>query len=127
MVGGVSLAVAKELSFSWLSFGTAMGSNLAFACRAVFSKLAMGADLGANMSAPNLFGVVTILATLALAPVALALEGGSAMSEWSASVTKLATTDKQLLWDVVVSGFFHYTNNEVQPSVRLKWGRVSDR
>ena len=44
---------------SWLSFACAMGSNAAFACRAVFSKLAMGADLGANMSAPNLFGVVS--------------------------------------------------------------------
>ena len=41
VVGGVCLAVANDLSFSWFAFLTALGSNLAFALRAVLSKLAM--------------------------------------------------------------------------------------
>ncbi|CAM9284859.1 unnamed protein product, partial [Phaeothamnion confervicola] len=33
VVAGVSLASMKELSFSWLALGTAMGSNVASAMR----------------------------------------------------------------------------------------------
>lgn len=41
VVGGVGIASLTELSFSWLAFGTAMGSNTAFSMRAIFSKMAM--------------------------------------------------------------------------------------
>ena len=41
IIGGVALASATELSFSWLGFSTAMASNVAFSARAIFSKKLM--------------------------------------------------------------------------------------
>ena len=39
VIGGVGLASLKELSFTWLAFGTAMLSNVASASRAILSKV----------------------------------------------------------------------------------------
>ena len=39
VIGGVGLASLKELSFTWLAFGTAMMSNVASASRAILSKV----------------------------------------------------------------------------------------
>ncbi len=53
VVGGVAYACLKERAFSWLAFWTAMGSNLAFALRAVVSKSALdasGGELGENLT-----------------------------------------------------------------------------
>ena len=115
VVGGVSVAVAKELSFSWLSFGTAMFSNLAFAMRAVYSKLAMGnASLG--LSAPNLYGVVTLTAFIVMTPIALVMEVPKFRNIWAAAVSEEAlapTTPKILATKVLLSGLFHYLNNEM--------------
>ena len=115
VVAGVAIACYSTLSFSVLAFATAMGSNLAFACRAVFSKLAMspggggGAPL-AKLAPPDLFGVVTVAAFALCALPALAVEGASGAArlagEWPA---------------VVQSGLFHYLNNEV---MYLCLGRV---
>lgn len=41
VVGGVGIASLTELSFSWVAFLNAMGSNTAFSLRAIFSKKAM--------------------------------------------------------------------------------------
>ena len=71
VVGGVAYACLKERSFSLLAFWTAMGSNLAFALRAVISKSALnasGGELGKNLSSVNLFGVVTIYAFIQSVP-----------------------------------------------------------
>jgi solute carrier family 35 protein E1 len=149
VVGGVSLAVAKEMSFSWWAFSTAMLSNLAFALRAVLSKDAMmgakktegggGGKAAAStttttpgeaiaaLSAPSLFGVVTCLSFVLMAPLALLAEGRGAPAAWSAAVLKLTETTTQqngggvsgggargaLAKSVLLSGLFHYFNNEV--------------
>ncbi|CAB9506163.1 Triose phosphate/phosphate translocator, chloroplastic [Seminavis robusta] len=131
VVGGVGYACLKEKSFSWLAFGTAMGSNLAFALRAVLSKIAMSSsgDLGTNLTAPNIFGLVTCAAFWISIPLALATEG---VSFWqSAGTTADPETLQQVvlpsLWQtavaeqgtfalikaIVLSGLFHYLNNEV--------------
>jgi len=64
VVGGVGYACLKELNFSWLAFGAAMASNLFFALRAVLSKSALqsGKATGTNLTAPNMFGLVTVTA-----------------------------------------------------------------
>mmetsp|Transcript_48386 Transcript_48386/g.95930 ORF Transcript_48386/g.95930 Transcript_48386/m.95930 type:complete len:407 (+) Transcript_48386:43-1263(+) len=121
VVGGVSFAVAKELSFSWWAFGTAMLSNLSFALRAVLSKIAMlngkgGGEAGAaiaSLSAPSLFGVVTCLSFALMAPVALVAEGKGAAAVWSASVSNSGASGPALAKSVLLSGLFHYLNNEV--------------
>ena len=74
VVGGVGYACLKERHFSWLAFNCAMGSNLAFALRAVMSKRAMTSFLGENLGSTNLFGAVTIGAFVLSIPLAF-LEG----------------------------------------------------
>jgi solute carrier family 35 protein E1 len=104
----------KERSFSWLAFSAAMASNLAFALRAVLSKVALqsGADAGSNLTPPNMFGLVTIAAFLMSIPLALVVEG---MGFRELLNTALDSVENK--WHfaraVVLSGLFHYLNNEV--------------
>lgn len=114
VVGGVAYACLKERSFSWLAFWTAMGSNLAFALRAVVSKSALdakGGDLGENLTSVNLFGIVTIFAFLQSIPLFLMGEGLSFIDLWKKAVVD--SSSYELVKGLVVSGLFHYLNNEV--------------
>merc|ERR1712187_371125 len=80
IIGGVGLASASELSFNWLCFGAAMGSNLGSASRAVYSKKVMsGGKIGENMDSANVYAVLTIMATFMLLPISFAIEGPTAM------------------------------------------------
>jgi solute carrier family 35 protein E1 len=114
VVGGVAYACLKERSFSWLAFWTAMGSNLAFALRAVVSKSALdakGGDLGENLTSVNLFGIVTIFAFLQSIPLFLMGEGLSFIDLWKKALVN--SSSHELVKGLVVSGLFHYLNNEV--------------
>lgn len=114
VVGGVAYACLKERSFSWLAFWTAMGSNLAFALRAVVSKTALdakGGELGENLTSVNLFGAVTIYAFVQSIPLFLLGEGLSFLDKWKSALS--STTSFDLVKGLVVSGLFHYLNNEV--------------
>lgn len=133
VVGGVGYACMKERSFSWLAFYTAMGSNLAFAFRAVLSKMVMtgNADnaIGTNMSSANTFGLVTIFASVISIPCVLLGDGRTFASVWKKATTAVLTsegvaegaaaavvtvhTSRSLIQAVLVSGLFHYLNNEV--------------
>merc|ERR1712217_506995 len=80
IIGGVGLASASELSFNWLCFGAAMGSNLGSASRAVYSKKIMASgNIGKNMDSANVYAVLTIMATFMLLPIAMLIEGPSGM------------------------------------------------
>mmetsp|Transcript_6687 Transcript_6687/g.8749 ORF Transcript_6687/g.8749 Transcript_6687/m.8749 type:complete len:417 (+) Transcript_6687:335-1585(+) len=112
VVGGVGYACLKETSFSWLQFNCAMGSNVAFALRAVMSKLAMTTpNIGENLGPANLFGVVTTYAFIYSIPAALLLEGKSLASMWNSALVEKTST--QLAIATIVSGLLHYLNNEV--------------
>lgn len=113
VVGGVAYACLKERSFSWLAFWTAMGSNLAFALRAVVSKSALsaGGELGENLNSVNLFGVVTISAFFQSIPLFLLGEGLSFIDLWKKALS--SSTSLDLVRGLVLSGLFHYLNNEV--------------
>lgn len=116
VVGGVGYACLKERSFSWLAFWTAMSSNLAFALRAVISKTAMIHYIGENMNSVNLFAVVTWASFFLSIPVFMLGEGMSFMKLWSTATgtTESATTTTgELLRALIMSGLFHYCNNEV--------------
>jgi len=108
VVGGVTIAVGSDVSFGWFALVAAMVSNVCFAARAVFSKMAMG-DLGKRASATNIYALVTILAFAGLLPVALLAEGGKAASVWQAA----SLPSSELARQVLLSGIFHYLNNEV--------------
>lgn len=115
VVGGVGYACLKERHFSWLAFNTAMGSNLAFALRAVVSKTGMVNYIGENMNSVNLFALVTIAAFVISVPCALALEKTSMIDLWKTAVTgaDAVVSQKDLTKSLVLSGLFHYLNNEV--------------
>lgn len=114
VVGGVGYACLKERSFSWLAFNSAMGSNVAFALRAVMSKSAMVNYVGENMTPTNLFAIVTWAAFLISIPVALIFEKTSFLSLWQSAVSKDGgTTTIDLTKALIASGLFHYLNNEV--------------
>jgi solute carrier family 35 protein E1 len=114
VVGGVGYACLKERSFSWLAFSAAMASNLAFALRAVLSKVALqsGTDVGSNLTPPNMFGLVTIAAFLMSIPLALVVEGMGFRGLLNTALDSVENT-----WHfaraVILSGLFHYLNNEV--------------
>lgn len=113
VVGGVAYACLKEPSFSWLAFVTAMGSNLAFALRAVLSKVAMTnkASIGTNLTPPNVFALVTFEAFLISIPLAFLGEGSSVLGTLSKAME--TQKPKDLVQAVALSGLFHYLNNEV--------------
>lgn len=112
VVGGVGYACLKERHFSWLAFNCAMGSNLAFALRAVMSKRAMTSFLGENLGSTNLFGAVTIGAFVLSIPLAF-LEGIPAFINLWNTALQNSHVSKELVKSIIISGLFHYLNNEV--------------
>lgn len=114
VVGGVGYACLKERSFSWLAFSMAMGSNVAFALRAVLSKMAMtSSSVGTNITSPNMFGLVTCSAFWLSIPFALLTEGRSFLALWDSAVKASEKGPLDLARGVFLSGLFHYLNNEV--------------
>lgn len=112
IIGGVALASLKELSFSWMAFGNAMGSNTASALRGILGKKQMGKPMGENMSPANLYAVLTILAFCFLSPAALLVEGAKVKPAWDAALAAGATS-KGLITTTLLSGIFYYLYNEV--------------
>jgi solute carrier family 35 protein E1 len=117
VVGGVGYACLKERSFSWLAFGMAMLSNLSFALRAVLSKVAMTTAkeqteaTTENLTPPNVFGLVTLTAFVISVPLTIMGEGRKILPSLSAALEQQQAAS--LAQAVLLSGLFHYLNNEV--------------
>ena len=127
VVGGVGYACLKERSFSWLAFHSAMASNLAFALRAVLSKVALESSssssggsgkkggqvsIGTNLTPPNVFAMVTWAAFLVSIPMGLYAEGNTFMDLMNDAIESVENK-YHFLRTVIISGLFHYLNNEV--------------
>ena len=117
VVGGVAYACFKDRYFSLVALLAALGSNIAFALRAVYSKTVMDEKyVGDDVSPANLYGAVTCFSFLLSLVPALILEGTSFPGLW-----RDATEEKDengmspmaLIIRIVISGLTHYTNNEV--------------
>ena len=113
VIGGVALASAADLSFTWDCFAFAMGSNVAFSLRGVLSKKAMGAEKGENMDAGNMFAVMTPLAFLSVLPIAIALEGPILQAEYRKAIATGVYSETELLLRILASGISFYLYNEV--------------
>jgi len=111
VMGGVALASLSELSFTWLSFISAMVSNFASAGRGIVGKISMSKPLGKNMDAANLYAVMTVLSTILCLPVCFGLEGGN-IAPVIAAVKAAGKYDK-LVWEMFLSAVFYYSYNEV--------------
>ncbi|KAL3941909.1 MAG: hypothetical protein SGBAC_003801 [Bacillariaceae sp.] len=75
VMGGVAIASVSELTFTWKSFNYAFLSNLASAGRGIVGKKTINKRLGNNLTASNMYALLTMLATILLIPVALFMEG----------------------------------------------------
>jgi len=122
IVGGVALASLKELSFTWVGFIAAMGSNLSSALRGILAKKTMGGGVGENMTEANLYAVLTILAFIAMVPISLALEAPAAVMACWNSALAAGFTAKYLWTQSLLAGAFYYLYNEV---AFLALGRVN--
>jgi len=122
IVGGVALASLKELSFTWVGFIAAMGSNLSSALRGILAKKTMGGGVGENMSEANLYAVLTILAFIAMVPISLAVESPAAVMACINSALASGLTAKYLWVQSLLAGAFYYLYNEV---AFLALGRVN--
>merc|ERR1711904_621209 len=112
IIAGVALASASELSFTWLCFNSAMASNLGSAARAVYGKKVMSrGSIGENMDAANVYAMLTVLATVMMIPLTLAIEGPTAIVKGFQAA--YANGGPQILWDLIYSGLYFYMYNEV--------------
>eukprot|EP00892_Ulva_mutabilis_P005869 jgi/Ulvmu1/3654/UM017_0068.1 len=76
IVVGVIGASVSEISFTWLGFAAAMGSNLSLCFRNVLSKRFMTPDIKQLLGgAIGLFSMITMMSFLMLMPIAVAVEG----------------------------------------------------
>merc|ERR1719331_2190161 len=122
IVGGVALASLKELSFTWVGFIAAMGSNVASALRGILAKKTMGGGVGENMTEANLYAVLTILAFIAILPISLAIESPAAIMACINGALASGITSKYLWTQSLLAGAFYYLYNEV---AFLALGRVN--
>jgi len=122
IVGGVALASLKELSFTWVGFIAAMGSNLSSALRGILAKKTMGGGVGENMTEANLYAVLTILAFIFILPISFAVESPAAISACINTALAGGFTAKYLWTQSLLAGAFYYLYNEV---AFLALGRVN--
>jgi solute carrier family 35 protein E1 len=111
IVLGVALASMTELSFTWMAFGGAMLSNLAFAIRNICSRASMDKPKGKNMTPENLFGVLTVMSFLFALPLAAVMEGPKIAAVYAASALKASPA--AMLKASIATGLYFYTYNEV--------------
>lgn len=110
------MASVSEVSFTWLGFLSAMTSNFAFTARNIFSKLSLNKPKGENMGAANLFGVLSVMSTILLAPFALIIDHPMKIwKAWKAATTGVTAvvTAPKLLFTLFISGLFFYLYQEV--------------
>jgi solute carrier family 35 protein E1 len=122
IVGGVALASLKELSFTWIGFIAAMGSNLSSALRGILAKKTMGAGVGENMTEANLYAVLTIIAFIFILPISFAVEPPAAIMGAINTALAGGFTAKYLWTMSILAGAFYYLYNEV---AFLALGRVN--
>lgn len=116
IVGGVALATVKEVAFIPAALITAAVSDLAMASRNVLSKKSMNVltDVNGNrLCAADMFGLLTVMATLVSLPVAIAVDGHAFSSVWSAAVAASASGGVGVASHVGLAGILFYAYNEV--------------
>jgi len=110
VIFGVALASANEVSFSTISLISGLLSNVCFALRAISAKRLMSRPVGENMNAQNLYGVLTIVALVAILPLALLAEGRTIVAGTLATIEAIGLP--KFLRMLLLAGVSHYTYNE---------------
>lgn len=103
---GVALASASELSFTWLGFLTAMGSNISFAGRAISSK-----PLMSNLSSINVYNWVALIALAFCIPPTLYFEGATLPGAIKHACAEMGTGT--FVFKLTEVGFFYHMYNQI--------------
>lgn len=111
IVFGISLASAKDISFSWSSLCAAMISNVFYQLRIVLAKKEIH-NTDNSLSSIELYRAATIFGTIPLIPLALIFEGETILLIWnqfSSGVFPLQSVAVNL----VISSLSYHFYNEV--------------
>lgn len=103
---GVAIASTSELSFNWLGFLTAMGSNISFAGRAITSK-----PLMSNLSSINVYNWVALIALVFCIPPTIYFEGSQLPGAIKQACSSMGTGI--FLRRLLEVGFFYHMYNQV--------------
>jgi solute carrier family 35 protein E1 len=122
IIGGVALSACVELDFAWAALVAATIANTAAAIRSNENKKMLDTvgikdRLG---SVGNQYAITTINAFFMLVPLALFREGHK-LSQF----IELCSSNKEVFWNVVLSGWWFYIYNEVATIIILKTSAVT--
>lgn len=111
IIFGVSLASLKELSFSWLSFSTAMSSNLFNQLRMIISKKELNGNQ-TKLKGATLFQVMTIFAAFEMLPLLFFTEGPIIQQTWKNAIAS-GINSNTLIFNIIITGITYYLSNEI--------------
>ncbi|KAK4379588.1 hypothetical protein RND71_001450 [Anisodus tanguticus] len=109
IVFGCSLAAVTEVSFNLGGLSGAMISNVGFVLRNIFSKRSL--QNFKEVDGLNLYGWITIISFLYLAPVAVFVEGSQWVAGYHKALGTIGNPNTFYLW-VLVSGIFYHLYNQ---------------
>ncbi|XP_060217881.1 xylulose 5-phosphate/phosphate translocator, chloroplastic [Lycium barbarum] len=109
IVFGCSLAAVTEVSFNLGGLSGAMISNVGFVLRNIFSKRSL--QNFKEVDGLNLYGWITIISFLYLAPVAVFVEGSQWVAGYHKALATIGNPNTFYLW-VLVSGIFYHLYNQ---------------
>ncbi|KAJ8573490.1 hypothetical protein K7X08_010001 [Anisodus acutangulus] len=109
IVFGCSLAAVTEVSFNLGGLSGAMISNVGFVLRNIFSKRSL--QNFKEVDGLNLYGWITIISFLYLAPVAVFVEGSQWLAGYHKALGTIGNPNTFYLW-VLVSGIFYHLYNQ---------------
>lgn len=127
IVSGVALSSFTEATFNWWTLLSALASNVFYQLRIVLAKSEMlGNSVSGSVSsiqredeehrmhhtAATMFRIMTLISFLQLIPVALVVEGWKFAEAWNAAISE-DVTSRYLLMNLLLSGIFYYSYNEV--------------
>jgi solute carrier family 35 protein E1 len=118
IIVGVALATVKEVSFVPAAFATAAVSDLSMATRNVLSKKSMGSltDVdGKRLEATDMFGLLTLIATLVSLPIAFAADGRTIAGAWSTATAAASANGGSVgvAMQVCLTGILFFAYNEL--------------
>jgi len=108
IVAGCSLSAMKEVSFNVAGFQGAMISNVGMVLRNIYSKKSLNNFV---IDGVNLYGLISIVALIGLAPVAYAVEGAQWAAGYSAAIAKVG--EAQFLKMLAAGGLFYHLYNQL--------------
>jgi len=110
IIAGVCIATANEVRFSTVSLVAGLLSNVAFAMRAISAKSVMKRPLGSNLTAQNLYAVLTLQALVLLLPITFLAEGSSVVAGTRATIEAIGAP--AFFRMLLLAGVSHYMYNE---------------